>query len=214
MLTSMKPDIYHVSQPQAVNNRGTPQILSNMLSQWHRHAGGRPDIRQQEPPAGDQPIPVMAFPPSPPGQYPTSAETASDSMSPTHNTSSASMCAVATAPQGQQQNKGIALQQPVCGAAMLLQVPVHPSRCSCVTFGDLFTWLLQQHGMLCCGLYRQAWHCGCPLYYVYTNPHKVSSSGQHHCHNELLLCGFQCVFIRVSPGRRGLVKQALVAFSR
>lgn len=100
-------------------------------------------------------------------------------MSPTHNASSPSMHAVVTAPQGEQPNKGLALQQAACGAATLLQVPVHPSRCSCITFGDLFTWLLQQHGMLCCGLYRQAWHCGCPLSYVYTNPHKVSSSGQH-----------------------------------
>lgn len=52
---------------------------------------------------------------------------------------------------------------------MLLQLPV--AECPCDTFGQLFAWLVD-HGMVCCGLYRQAMQ-ELPLWYVYTNPHKV-----------------------------------------
>jgi hypothetical protein len=81
--------------------------------------------------------------------------------------------------QGSRRESGLALLQPehlaAHGSAVLLQVPVHAH---CSSFGELFDWLLQHQGMLCCGLYRQAIHHGMPLWYVYTNPHKVSFAQQ------------------------------------
>jgi hypothetical protein len=75
------------------------------------------------------------------------------------------------------QHSSCALLQPEqlhrFGAAVLQQVPVQHTGCSTSsTFGELFDWLLQHRGMLCCGLYRQATHYGVPLWYVYTNPAK------------------------------------------
>jgi hypothetical protein len=67
-------------------------------------------------------------------------------------------------------------QEQRCGpaAGVLMQVPVHHLHCA--TFGELFGVLLKQHGMLCCGLYRRATMYGNPLWYVYTNPHKVRAA--------------------------------------
>jgi hypothetical protein len=92
---------------QAVYNRATPHILSQLLVSWHMHA---------------QP--------------------------------------------GQQQQQ---LRAPKLQLAPL-------QRCPCETFGQLFEWLLLQHGQLCWGLHRQAVHDGRLLEYVYTSPHTVSTS--------------------------------------
>lgn len=54
---------------------------------------------------------------------------------------------------------------------MLAHLPVQEYACE--TYGQLFEVLLQQRGVLCCGLYRQAQSEGRYLRYVYANPHKV-----------------------------------------
>lgn len=132
---------------QAINNRGTPHILGSILSTWHRQAHSNSAASKQP---GSQLMATLG----------------SGSAGPdTHMQQPGS------------QQKALALlqaEQPQAhGAAVLQQVPVQHAHCS--TFGELFDWLLQHENMLCCGLYRQVMHYGIPLWYVYTNPHKVRS---------------------------------------
>lgn len=139
---------------QAINNRGTPHILANMLSTWHRQA--------------HRPAPQDAH---------MHANTLAPDRQParqlvgTAGSGSAGQGVTAGHPA---QHGSCALLRPdqLCGfgAAVLQQVPAQHTGCS--TFGELFDWLLQHRGMLCCGLYRQATHYRMPLWYVYTNPHK------------------------------------------
>jgi hypothetical protein len=158
---------------QAINNRGTPHILSSLLSSWHKQdhrqapkqLSGRQllqPIEQQDQATLDAAALVI-------GVQQAACNTTAEQGTCTEACSLSLQCQ-----GGQSQHMSQFLRQEQrCAPAsgVMLQVPVQRMHCS--TFGELFRVLLQQHGMLCCGLYRQASLYGNPLWYVYTNPQKV-----------------------------------------
>lgn len=162
---------------QAISSPGVPHILSSLVSRWHLQSQNRLAGQVQHLPWNLSRAAVLK------GQQSEQLRDDRNAVEPAvqpgeHNSKQGSGDLKDSLPQQQQQPCAgfYALlpsqqQQLQRGSALLWQVPVDLTLTS--TFGDLFQWLLEREGMLCCGLYRQAAIHGAPVPYVYTNPHKV-----------------------------------------
>lgn len=164
------------SVTQAMYNHGTPRMITQLLTQWHSrpgtqlHTAAMQSSAMQLPPSNSNSALVYSGSDSAAASNNVAAE---DMLPAATNSSTAAMIErlEASTPVGLSKPT-LAAMQPASADAVLLQIPTVD--CPSDTFGELFEQLLTEQCMICCGLYRSAVHEGRRLWYVMTNPDKVS----------------------------------------